>query len=78
MESSNTAGTWEVWGTMYVNSLSGGVGAKYILSNGFGIRGIVDYYSSNESYVIDEVTDTRILSGPRIQFGLSYRFKKNT
>ena len=53
---------------------SAGIGAKYILPNGFGIRGILDYYSSNESFEFDETTVTRTLSGPRIQFGLSYRF----
>lgn len=53
---------------------SAGVGAKYVLSNGFGIRGILDYYSSNESFELEDSTYTRSLSGPRIQFGLSYRF----
>lgn len=53
---------------------SAGVGAKYVLSNGFGIRGILDYYSSNESYEYETSTVTRTLAGPRIQFGLSYRF----
>lgn len=53
---------------------SGGVGIKYVLSNGFGMRGIIDYYSSSESFEYDSTTDTRTLSGPRIQFGLSYRF----
>jgi hypothetical protein len=53
---------------------SAGLGAKYILSNGFGIRGILDYYSSSESYEYETSTVTRTLAGPRIQFGLSYRF----
>ena len=53
---------------------SAGLGAKYVLSNGFGIRGILDYYSSNESYEYETSTVTRTLAGPRIQFGLSYRF----
>lgn len=55
-----------------------GVGAKYVLSNGFGVRGILDYYSSNESYETETdtetVTSTRTLAGPRVQFGISYRF----
>lgn len=51
-----------------------GVGAKYVLSNGFGIRSVLDYYSSNESYEYETGTVTRKLAGPRIQFGLSYRF----
>lgn len=51
-----------------------GVGAKYVLSNGFGIRAILDYYNSNETYQFDSTTKTRTLAGPRINFGLSYRF----
>jgi hypothetical protein len=51
-----------------------GVGAKYVLSNGFGVRASLDYYSSNESYEFEETTTTRTLAGPRVQFGLSYRF----
>ena len=53
---------------------SAGLGAKYVLNNGFGIRAILDYYSSNETYTFDDSTDSRTLSGPRVQFGLSYRF----
>ncbi len=51
-----------------------GLGAKYILNNGFGIRGIVDYYYSDEVFDFEEYKDKRKLAGPRIQFGLSYRF----
>jgi hypothetical protein len=51
-----------------------GVGAKYVLTNGFGVRALFDYYSSNESYTVDTVTSTRKLSGPRVLFGISYRF----
>lgn len=58
--------------------LSFGVGAKYVLTNGFGIRAVLDYYRSGESFEyqvngIDTVTE-QTLSGPRIQFGMSYRF----
>lgn len=57
---------------------SAGVGAKYVLNNGFGVRAVLDYYSSNESYETETdtetITSTRTLSGPRVQFGLSYRF----
>jgi hypothetical protein len=52
-----------------------GGGAKYILGNGLGFKTIVDYYSSNESYLYATTTGTRTLSGLRIQAGLSYRFK---
>ncbi len=56
-----------------------GVGAKYILNNGFGIRALVDYYHSSEEFEFDDGNNgtfvtTRSLAGPRVQFGLSYRF----
>jgi hypothetical protein len=51
-----------------------GAGMKYVLSNGFGIRAILDYYSSTETYSFTDSTTTRTLSGPRVNFGLSYRF----
>lgn len=72
LESKTATGDESVEGS---NSFfSAGVGAKYVLPNGFGIRGILDYYSSSETYEYDTSTDTRTLAGPRIQFGLSYRF----
>ncbi len=51
-----------------------GLGAKYMLSNGFGIKGLLDYYSSSESYEFDTGSVERTLAGPRVQFGVSYRF----
>ena len=51
-----------------------GVGAKYALSNGFGIKSVLDYYRSSETYTFENYEETRVLSGPRIQFGLLYRF----
>ena len=57
------------------NFFSLGIGAKYILSQDFGARAILDYYSSSESFNYDDgSTSTRSLSGPRVQFGISYRF----
>lgn len=54
---------------------SAGLGAKYVLSNGFGVRGLLDYYSSSETYDFGEgQTIKRTLSGPRVLFGVSYRF----
>lgn len=54
---------------------SAGLGAKYVLSNGFGVRGLFDYYSSSETYDFGEgQTIKRTLSGPRVLFGVSYRF----
>lgn len=51
-----------------------GVGAKYVLNNGFGIRAVLDYYSSSETYDFVDYKVTRTIAGPRINFGLSYRF----
>lgn len=69
--SSNTTVTEDGDSTFF----SVGVGAKFTLNNGFGARAILDYYSSSESYAFsDESEAERTLSGPRIQFGLSYRF----
>jgi hypothetical protein len=52
-----------------------GIGAKYTMGNGFGGRAILDYYSSAETFTFSDETElTRTLSGPRMQFGLSYRF----
>lgn len=52
-----------------------GLGAKYTMGNGFGARAIFDYYSSTETFTFSDDTESeRTLSGPRLQFGLSYRF----
>lgn len=57
------------------NFFSVGLGAKYILSQDFGARAILDYYSSSESFNYDDgSSSSRSLSGPRVQFGVSYRF----
>ena len=72
LEANNSEENISVQGTNTFYSL--GVGAKYFLNNGFGVRGIIDYYSSNEKFLFDEESESRVLSGPRIQFGLSYRF----
>ncbi|NOT80730.1 MAG: hypothetical protein HOP07_17225 [Bacteriovoracaceae bacterium] len=52
-----------------------GAGAKYLFIGGFGMRALVDFYSSSESRELDDLstTDTS-LSGVRLQLGLSYRF----
>jgi hypothetical protein len=52
-----------------------GVGAKYILNNGFGAKVILDYFNSSESFNFPgSIVVQRSLSGPRVQLGLSYRF----
>lgn len=58
------------------NFFSLGVGAKYYLPNGFGMRAFLDYYRRGESYELEEEEGeyTKVVSGPRLQLGLSYRF----
>lgn len=57
------------------NFFSIGTGAKYILANQFGIRFILDYYISKESYLFSNgSTVNRSLNGPRIMSGISWRF----
>lgn len=68
-------------GTMEETELSGssnffsvGVGMKYLMRNGVGMRAVLDYYTTNQEVTIAEEVVTTKLSGPRIQIGLSYRF----
>ncbi|MBC7714086.1 MAG: hypothetical protein H7177_12155, partial [Rhizobacter sp.] len=79
--SSTVASTSVVSGVSTTESLkgdtsffSGGLGAKYVLTNGFGIRAVLDYYHTTETYSFEDSTTKRTLAGPRVQFGLSYRF----
>ena len=52
-----------------------GVGVKYVLNNGFGLRSLLDYYRTSETYKnTNDDTVKRTLAGPRVQFGISYRF----
>lgn len=52
-----------------------GAGIKYYLPNGFGMRAFLDYYRRGETFPIDNGDSyTKVVSGPRIQLGLSYRF----
>ncbi len=57
-----------------VSFFSVGAGAKYNFQNGFGLRGAVEYYSSSHEYVFTDSTTTVDFTGPRVQFGVSYRF----
>lgn len=56
------------------NFMAFGLGAKYFLSNSFGMRFIFDYFTSNESIDFTGASLNRNLSGPRMQLGLSYKF----
>jgi hypothetical protein len=57
-------------------AFSGGLGLKYYFAKGIGLRGVLDYYRRGESYTVADSADpfTKIVSGPRILLGLSYRF----
>lgn len=56
-------------------SYSLGVGAKYFTAQGLGMRAILDYYSRSESYSIDDGGSySKVVTGPRIMAGVSYRF----
>lgn len=54
-----------------------GGGAKYYLHNGFGARFEFEYYSRTDSFAADQQNGlkwTTAKSGPRVVFGLSYRW----
>lgn len=59
-----------------VTFMSLGVGAKFFVAKNFGVRGALEYYQRAESYTGEtEGSDyTRSVAGPRVLFGLSYRF----
>lgn len=70
-----------VSGSLQEQELSGssnffavGVGMKYLMRNGVGLRAVLDYYTTSQEVTIAEEVVTTKLSGPRIQMGLSYRF----
>jgi hypothetical protein len=58
------------------SGFSVGFGYKYYLSKGFGARILADYYLRGEKYKEDTLlnTHTRMIGGPRLMLGLSYRF----
>lgn len=70
--STQTANTLE--GSSSFLSLATGI--KYYTRNGFGARAVLDFYRRSESYQFDEGEDsfTKVVSGPRLLLGLSYRF----
>ncbi|MDD4973509.1 MAG: hypothetical protein PHY93_04120 [Bacteriovorax sp.] len=53
----------------------GGLGLKYVLINGLGMRASLQYYNASESLSYpDDQTVKNTYSGPRIEYGISYRF----
>lgn len=70
----NTSNTLDGGGSFF----SVGVGAKYLVGNKFGAIGKLDYYKNTSTFDIDEngsiTTDELAIAGPRVMFGLFYRF----
>lgn len=62
------------------NFYSVGLGAKYLMGHQFGGVAKLDYYSNSSSFDVEDTatnsteTQTYGLSGPRVMFGLFYRF----
>ncbi len=55
--------------------LSLATGIKYYTRQGFGARAMIDFYRRSESYQFDDTDSfTKIVSGPRLLLGISYRF----
>ncbi|MCF8058513.1 MAG: hypothetical protein K9K67_04400 [Bacteriovoracaceae bacterium] len=55
--------------------LSLATGIKYYTRQGFGARAMIDFYRRSESYQFDDTDSfTKVVSGPRLLLGLSYRF----
>lgn len=54
---------------------SGGLGTKYYFGHSFGLRILLDYYFRSEKYPVSFSRDdyTKVVKGPRILLGLSYR-----
>ncbi len=67
--------TVEVTGSTF--ALFGGIGMKYFLPNGFGMRFVVDVYRRQDSFDSDATITTsdweRVRFGPRLLVGISYR-----
>ena len=71
VSSNNTVG--ELSGKF--TSFTVGGGGKYYISKGFGLRILLDYYQRSESYTVEGNDNfTKVVNGPRILLGLSYRW----
>ena len=73
LTANSTQSSVTVDGTSSFVSLA--VGAKYYTRSGFGARMILDYYQRGEDYTIEDSDNyTKTTAGPRLMFGLSYKF----
>ena len=71
---SNTATTQSYDGSS--NFFLVGYGLKYFTFSGFGFKAMFEYYRRGESYQIEgeSVPFSKVIQGPRMQVGLSYRW----
>jgi|GEM_PF-6254106 len=70
-----SSNTLEVQGDS--RSLFAGLGLKYHLKSGFGMRMLLDYYMRQDSFIISTSNNEEWLrnkQGPRLMLGISYRF----
>ncbi len=51
-----------------------GVGGKYYLSSGIGLRLILEYSYSNRYFIVDSIAQNEAISGVKSYIGFSYRF----
>ncbi len=51
-----------------------GIGFKYYIFSGFGMRALVNYFARTETYPYDNFDDIRSISGPRFEVAFSYRW----
>lgn len=74
ISSSTTAGDIETKGSGTFFSL--GIGAKYYTASGFGVRGMLDFYSQGIKSSLSDSDSESVTtkSGPRLIVGMSYLF----
>ncbi len=69
--------TDEITNTGTASGFSVGLGVKFYTYKGFGARALVDYYTRSETYKEEDLSlikFTKVVAGPRLLLGLSYRF----
>jgi len=57
-----------------LNFFTVGIGAKYFVSWGLGMRMALDYYQRAETYQFEDGDNSKKINGPRLLVGLSYRW----
>lgn len=72
----NNIGGPEFASTGSTSGFSAGLGYKFFTVQGFGARALLDYYFRTEKYKEDDLLNvhSRVVGGPRLMLGISYRF----